>query len=48
MVIARHVLKAALIPTLTIVGLQLGYLLGGSVIIEWVFGSSAVSVTCVP
>jgi len=38
MVIARHVLKAALIPTLTIVGLQLGYLLGGSVIIEWVFG----------
>jgi peptide/nickel transport system permease protein len=38
MVISRHVLKAALIPTLTIVGLQLGYLLGGSVIIEWVFG----------
>jgi peptide/nickel transport system permease protein len=38
LVIARHVLKAALIPTLTIVGLQLGYLLGGSVIIEWVFG----------
>ncbi|MDQ3809533.1 MAG: ABC transporter permease [Chloroflexota bacterium] len=37
-VILRHVLKAALIPTLTIVGLQLGYLLGGSVIIEWVFG----------
>ncbi len=37
-VIRRHVLKAALVPTLTIVGLQLGYLLGGSVVIEVVFG----------
>jgi peptide/nickel transport system permease protein len=33
----RHVLKNALIPVVTIVGLQFGGLLGGSVIIENVF-----------
>ncbi len=37
LVIARHVLKNALIPTLTVLGLQVGYLLGGAVIIEQVF-----------
>jgi peptide/nickel transport system permease protein len=37
-VIGGHVLKNAMIPTLTIIGLQMGYLLGGSVVIEWVFG----------
>jgi peptide/nickel transport system permease protein len=37
-VILGHVLKNAMIPTLTIIGLQMGYLLGGSVVIEWVFG----------
>ena len=36
-VIYRHALKNALIPTLTVLGLQVGYLLGGSVIIEQVF-----------
>lgn len=36
-VIGRHVLKNALIPVLTIVGLQVGYLLGGAIIVESVF-----------
>jgi peptide/nickel transport system permease protein len=36
-VIARHALKNALIPFLTISGLQLGFLLGGSVVIEQIF-----------
>lgn len=36
-VIYRHALKNALIPTLTLVGLQFGYLLGGAVVTETVF-----------
>jgi peptide/nickel transport system permease protein len=36
--IARHALRNALIPVVTVLGLQLGYLLGGVVIIEQVFG----------
>ena len=36
-VVLRHALKNALIPFLTIVGLQLGFSLGGSVIVETVF-----------
>jgi len=37
LVLLRHALGNALIPTVTIAGLQFGYLLGGSVIIETVF-----------
>jgi len=37
-VITRHILRNALIPVVTIVGLQIGNLLGGAVIIETVFG----------
>lgn len=37
-VITGHAMKNALIPTITIVGLQLGHLLGGAVVIEWVYG----------
>jgi peptide/nickel transport system permease protein len=37
-VVNRHVLRNALIPILTIVGLQLGGLLGGVIIVENVFG----------
>jgi ABC-type dipeptide/oligopeptide/nickel transport system permease component len=33
----RHVLRNAMIPTVTVVGLQFGALLGGSVIVETVF-----------
>lgn len=36
-VISRHALKNALIPTVTVVGLQVGYLLGGAVLTETVF-----------
>ena len=37
-VILRHALKNALIPFITVVGLQLAGLLAGVVVIEWVFG----------
>ena len=33
----NHVLRAALIPTVTIVGINMGYLLGGAVIVEELF-----------
>lgn len=36
-VIYRHALRNALIPILTLIGLQLGYLLGGAVIVEQIF-----------
>lgn len=37
-VISRHALKNSLIPVITIAGLQFGFLLGGSVVVETVFG----------
>jgi peptide/nickel transport system permease protein len=37
-VILRHALRAALLPVITIIGLQLGSLLAGAVITETVFG----------
>lgn len=42
LVIIRHGLKNALIPVVTIVGLQIGQLLGGTVIIETVFARPGV------
>ncbi|CAG1009957.1 partial Glutathione transport system permease protein GsiC, partial [Anaerolineae bacterium] len=36
-VIRRHALRNALIPVITIVGVEMGYLLGGTVIIEEIF-----------
>ncbi len=36
-VVLHHALRNALIPTITVLGLQIGYALGGSVIIEQVF-----------
>lgn len=36
-VINRHVLKNALIPVVTVTGLQLGFLLGGVIVVEVVF-----------
>lgn len=41
-VITRHAMKNALIPVLTVAGLEIGALLGGAVIIEQVFGWSGV------
>jgi peptide/nickel transport system permease protein len=37
-VVVRHALRNALIPIVTILGLELGYLLGGVVIAEQIFG----------
>lgn len=37
-VLFGHVLRNALIPVLTIAGLQFGYLLGGAIVVEQVFG----------
>jgi peptide/nickel transport system permease protein len=37
-VVWRHGVRNALIPTVTVVGLQLGVLLGGNMIVETVFG----------
>lgn len=36
-VLNRHVLRNALIPAVTVVGLQFGNLMGGAVIVEWIF-----------
>lgn len=36
--LVRHALPNALLPTLTFVGLIVGYSLGGVVLVEWVFG----------
>jgi len=41
-IIVRHVLRNALIPTATLLGLQLGFLLGGSIVIEQVFALPGV------
>jgi peptide/nickel transport system permease protein len=38
LVVMKHALRNALIPTVTVVGLQIGVLLGGNMIIETVFG----------
>jgi len=42
LVISRHVLKNALIPVVTMVGLQFGRLLSGTVIIETVFARQGI------
>lgn len=36
-IVLRHVLRNAMIPIVTVIGLQTGYLLGGSVVIERLF-----------
>ncbi len=41
-VVYRHALRNALIPVVTVVGLQVGNLLGGAVIIEQIFGLPGV------
>lgn len=38
----RHAIKNALIPVVTVLGIQTGYLLGGSVVIEQIFGLPGV------
>ena len=41
-IMLRHALKNAMIPIITILGLQAGYLIGGSVVIEQVFSLPGV------
>jgi peptide/nickel transport system permease protein len=41
-VVVRHALRNALIPVVTIAGVQVGYLLGGSIIVEQVFALPGV------
>jgi ABC-type dipeptide/oligopeptide/nickel transport system permease component len=41
-VVLRHGLRNALIPTTTIVGLQLGWMLGSTVLIESIFGRQGI------
>jgi peptide/nickel transport system permease protein len=41
-VVRRHALRNALIPVVTVLGLQLGTLIGGAVITEYVFALPGV------
>jgi peptide/nickel transport system permease protein len=41
-VVVRHALKNALIPVVTVVGLQFGNLLGGTIVVETVFGRPGI------
>jgi peptide/nickel transport system permease protein len=41
-VVMRHALKNALIPVVTLLGLQLGNLLGGAVVVETIFGRQGI------
>jgi len=38
-VLLRHVLRNALLSTVTIFGLQFGFLVGGTIVVETVFAS---------
>jgi peptide/nickel transport system permease protein len=42
LVVMRHALRNALIPVVTVIGLQLGRLLAGSIIVETVFARQGV------
>jgi ABC-type dipeptide/oligopeptide/nickel transport system permease component len=46
-VIGKHALKNALLPVLTVVGLEMGHLLGGAVIVETVFAWPGVGLLAV-
>jgi peptide/nickel transport system permease protein len=37
-VLVRHALRNALMPTVTVIGLLLGSMIGGALVVEWVFG----------
>ncbi len=47
LVLVRHGLKNAFIPVITIIGIQLGALMGGSIIIEQIFGLPGVGWTMI-
>ena len=37
-VVAKHALRGSMVPVVTVVGAQIGYLLGGAIVIEYAFG----------
>lgn len=37
LIVLKHALKNALIPTVTVIGLQIGFLIGGAIVVETVF-----------
>jgi peptide/nickel transport system permease protein len=41
-VVLKHALKNALIPTVTVLGLQVGFLIGGAIVVETVFAVPGV------
>jgi peptide/nickel transport system permease protein len=41
-IVGRHIIKNAMIPVVTALGIQVGYIFGGSVIIETVFNIPGV------
>jgi ABC-type dipeptide/oligopeptide/nickel transport system permease component len=41
-VVFRHALRNAMLPTVTVIGLQFGILLGGAVITETIFGWNGI------
>ena len=42
-VLSRHVLRTALIPIVTVVGVQFGILIGGTVLVEYIFNWPGIS-----
>lgn len=46
-VLLRHALRNALIPTVTMIGLQMGFLIGGTVVVETVFAWPGVGMLVV-
>lgn len=47
LVIVRHALKNALIPLVTLLGLQIGNLLSGAVVVETIFGRQGIGALAV-
>jgi len=47
LIISHHALKNALIPVMTVVGMQVGYLLGGDVLVEMVFSYPGIGLAMV-
>jgi peptide/nickel transport system permease protein len=42
-ILVRHVLRAALVPVVTLIGMDIGTLLGGTVLVEYVFNWPGLS-----
>jgi peptide/nickel transport system permease protein len=47
LIISNHALKNALIPVMTVLGMQVGYLLGGDVLVEMVFSYPGIGLAMV-